>query len=366
MKVYATKKFIKDRLRQTIYKMILAVIGVNIFLVSALYLSLKVLLIRPMNGTIEGLNKAADEVTYASGYISSASRSLAEGSSQQAAAIEETTSSLEEMSAMAKQNAENAGKADNLMKDTNQVVSSANESMSSLTLSMDGISRSSEETSKIIKTIDEIAFQTNLLALNAAVEAARAGEAGAGFAVVAEEVRNLAIRAADAAKNTANLIDDIVKKVDEGTEVVTHTNEVFTKVAQSADSVGNLVAEISASSDEQAEGVEQVNKAVVDVDKIVQKNAANAEESASASQQMYGQAEQMRAFVNELIEMVKGKSTAGGRQKHNEMAGQISPRKNLNPDPQKRTDCDVAAVSTSRGSITQEVIPLTRDDFSNF
>ncbi len=134
---------------------------------------------------------------------------------------------------MTKQNADNANQADGLMKEANQVVVQANESMGELTTSMEEISKASEETSMIIKTIDEIAFQTNLLALNAAVEAARAGEAGAGFAVVADEVRNLALRASDAAKNTANLIEGTVKKVSDGSELVTRTNEAFTKVAES-------------------------------------------------------------------------------------------------------------------------------------
>jgi methyl-accepting chemotaxis protein len=161
-----------------------------------------------------------------------------------------------------------------------------------------------EETSKIIKTIDEIAFQTNLLALNAAVEAARAGEAGAGFAVVAEEVRNLAMRSAEAAKGTANLIEGTVKKIKDGSDLVTATNKAFTEVATSASKVGELVSEIAAASNEQAQGIEQVNKAVTEMDKVTQQNAANAEESASASEEMSAQAEQMRGIVGELIAIV--------------------------------------------------------------
>jgi len=267
---------------------------------------------KPIRRIIEGLNEGSDQVASASGQVSSASQLLAEGSSEQAASIEETSSSFEEMSSMTKQNADNASQADNLMKDANQLVEKANKSMVELTGSMVEISATSEETSKIIKTIDEIAFQTNLLALNAAVEAARAGEAGAGFAVVADEVRNLAIRAADAAKDTAELIEGTVKKVSEGSELVTRTNEAFIQVADSTSKVGELVGEISAASKEQAQGIEQVNTTVSEMDKVTQQNAANAEESASASEEMNAQAEQMKAIVEELVTLIDG-STNGAR-----------------------------------------------------
>lgn len=199
----------------------------------------------PIRRIIEGLKDGAEQVTSASGQVSSASQSLAEGSSEQAASLEETTSSLEEMYSMTKQNADNSDQANLLMQDANKVVEKANASMVEVTKSMLDISKASEETSKIIKTIDEIAFQTNLLALNAAVEAARAGEAGAGLAVVADEVRNLALRAAEAAKNTANLIEGTVKKVNDGSKLVKVTNEAFSEVASSAAKVGGLVSEIA-------------------------------------------------------------------------------------------------------------------------
>jgi methyl-accepting chemotaxis protein len=269
----------------------------------------------PIRRIIAGLNDGAEQVASASSQVSSAGQSLAEGASQQAAAIEETSSSLEEMSSMTKQNAENAQQANSLMGEAKQVVDSANESMGQLTESMGEITRASEETSKIIKTIDEIAFQTNLLALNAAVEAARAGEAGAGFAVVADEVRNLAMRAADAAKNTANLIEGTVKKVKDGSELVNRTNQAFQQVAGSSGKAAQLVGEITAASNEQAQGIDQINRAVTEMDKVTQQNAANAEESAAASEQMNAQAETMKDMVGALVAMVGGAGKDGGRTK---------------------------------------------------
>jgi methyl-accepting chemotaxis protein len=207
---------------------------------------------------------------------------------------------------MTKQNADNANQANVLTADTTKVVTEANQAMQDLTESMQEITSASEETGKIIKTIDEIAFQTNLLALNAAVEAARAGEAGAGFAVVADEVRNLAMRAAEAAKNTSNLIEGTVKKIKNGSDIVGRTNEAFDKVAGGSKKVGELVGEIAAACNEQAQGIEQINKAVAEMDKVIQQNAASAEESASASEEMNAQAEQMKDFVAELGAVIGG------------------------------------------------------------
>ncbi len=270
---------------------------------------------RALKGIIGGMSEASAEVTSAAGQLSTASQSLAEGASEQAAAIEQTSSSLEEMASMTKQNAANSNQANDLMKKAKQIVGQANGSMAHLTASMDEISKASEETSKIIRTIDEIAFQTNLLALNAAVEAARAGEAGAGFAVVADEVRNLAMRAAEAAKNTADLIEGTVKRIKDGSGIVQKTNAEFSEVQITAAKMVELIGEISAASDEQAQGIEQISKAVSEMDKVVQQNSANAEESAAASEEMSAQAVQMKHFVGGLVALVggaSGHSTIGG------------------------------------------------------
>jgi len=313
----------------------------------------------PITRSVSQLTEAADQVASASGQVSSASQSLAEGASEQAASIEETSSSLEEMSSMTKQNADNASMADKLMKESKLMVEKANGSMTELTQSMEDISKASDETSKIIKTIDEIAFQTNLLALNAAVEAARAGEAGAGFAVVANEVRNLAMRAAEAAKNTSGLIEGTVKKIKEGSDLVGRTNEAFSEVSKSAAKVADLVSEISAASSEQAQGIDQINKAVAEMDKVTQQTAANAEESASASEEMNAQAEQMKVIAGELTAIVGGNIEA--RTEATEGPRNMVLRKALSLKKMvKKTD------AKGKDLRPETVIPLDDKDFKNF
>jgi len=320
---------------------------------------------RPITRIVAGLNDGADQVASAATQISSTSQMLAEGASEQAASIEETSASLEEMASMTHRNADNARQADGLMKETRKVVAQAKDSMSQMCRSMDDITRASEETSKIIKTIDEIAFQTNLLALNAAVEAARAGEAGAGFAVVADEVRNLAMRAADAARNTANLIEETVKKVRDGSVLMSATNSAFGQVSDSADKVADLVGEIAAASGEQSQGTEQVNKAVSEMDKVTQQNAASAEESASASEEMSAQAETMKAMVNDLLAMVGGGLKADGASSST-MPGRNSASQVVEAGRKVKARAKKPEGKQGRQKRPDEVIPLGEDDLKDF
>jgi methyl-accepting chemotaxis protein len=261
---------------------------------------------RPVTAIVDRLSVSADQAASNSSQVSSSSHTLAEGASKQAAAIEETSSSLEEMSAMISKNADYSRQADALMQQTQQIVAEANGSMTNLMGSMTEITRASEETFKIVKTIDEIAFQTNLLALNAAVEAARAGQSGAGFAVVADEVRNLARRAADAAHNTAQLIDATIQKVQTGSKMVGGANDTFAKVAESAGQVADLVSGIAAASREQAQGISQVNAAITEIDRITQRVAAVSEESSTAAQELNARSEETRSAVEELSRIVNG------------------------------------------------------------
>lgn len=290
----------------TILAILLAGLTVGALMSALGYFLTRIVIVRPILKNIKSLNKGAEEVLFASNQVASSSQELAEGASTQAATLEETSSSIEEMSSMTQRNADNAGQALSLMTEVATIVEKVNGHVSQTAQAVDEAAKTSEETGKIIKTIDEIAFQTNLLALNAAVEAARAGEAGAGFAVVADEVRNLAMRAADAAKNTSNLIENTVAAVRRSSELTKQTTEAFKENMEVARKVGNLIDEIAAASKEQAEGIGQINKAIAEMDKVVQRTAVNAEQSASVAQDMSNQSEQMRLYVDELAETVMG------------------------------------------------------------
>ncbi len=260
----------------------------------------------PLKRIIDGLAAGSGQVASASGQVASASQQMAEGATEQAAGLEETSSSLEEMAAMTKQSAANAQQANLLASEARKAADSGSSSMNKMSTAIHDIQQSAGQTAKIIKVIDEIAFQTNLLALNAAVEAARAGEAGKGFAVVAEEVRNLAKRSAEAAKNTASLIEESVGNAKNGVEIAAEVGETLSEIVAGISKTAVLVSEIAAASAEQSQGIDQINMAVTQMDKVTQSNAANAEESASASEELNSQAGQMNDMVAELMTMVGG------------------------------------------------------------
>jgi len=261
-------------------------------------------LLDAVRGVIARLTDTAQQVSSATRQLSSSGQSLAEGASEQAASLEETASSLEEMASMARQNAESAKEADTLATESGKVAEDVGEAMTRMIESINQIKKSSDQTALIIRTIDEIAFQTNLLALNAAVEAARAGDAGRGFAVVAEEVRNLAQRSAQAARSTAELIEDSQGKSDAGVKVANEMETLLAAITESNTKVGELVRNVNRASEEQARGVEQITTAVAQMDSITQGNAANAEETSATSQQLSGQAELLNEMVERLATIV--------------------------------------------------------------
>ncbi len=267
------------------------------------------------------LGRASAQLTSASSQVASSSQSMAEGATEQAGSLEETAASLEEMASMTRQNAENARQANTFMDEEKVIVGRGSEAMGDMSSAIDKIKQSSDETAKIIKTIDEIAFQTNLLALNAAVEAARAGDAGKGFAVVAEEVRNLAQRSAEAARSTAELIQQSQANADNGVQVTTEMGSTLDAIQESAGKVAALVGEITSASDEQAQGIEQLNTAVAQMDHVTQSNAANSEEAAAASEELSAQANELNDMVETLASVV-GASSRGNAPETGDPAAQ--------------------------------------------
>lgn len=310
---------------------------------------------------IDGLSAGSGQIGAAAAQVASSSQQLAQGASEQAASLEETSASLEQMASMVQQNADHATQASGLAERSRRAAEQGTDLMRRMAEAIEKIKASSDQTARILRTIDEIAFQTNLLALNAAVEAARAGEAGKGFAVVADEVRRLAQRSAEAAKSTADLTAEAQQHADHGVAVSREVAAALDHIVGGVVSVAQLIDEVAAASKEQAQGVQQVNLAVAQMDQVTQSNAANAEESAAAGEELSAQAVELQTMVGVLVRLMAG--SGDGEQAPVPVAPAM-PR----PQPAPRTTARPRA--QAHGHATQsaaaEVIPLEPADFGGF
>ncbi|MBX7254922.1 MAG: DUF3365 domain-containing protein [Candidatus Hydrogenedentes bacterium] len=330
---------------------------------------------KPVSVVSQRLFEGAAQVSTASTEVSNASQQMAIGANDQAASLEETSASLQQMASMTKQNAANATQASSTAGVARKAAEQGQSAMAQMSGAIERIKASSVETAKILKTIDEIAFQTNLLALNAAVEAARAGEAGKGFAVVAEEVRSLAQRSAEAARNTAALVEESQKNAGDGVEASAVVGRQLQEIGTSIERVAHLIQEVAAASNEQAQGIDQINKAVSNMDRVTQSNAALSEESASSSEQLNAQATELNAMVHELVRLIHG-SKAEDTSRMQQVAKR-PPRDRMKPKKIQETTvprverrqraAGQLALQREKGVVKPEqVIPLDDGDIGDF
>jgi methyl-accepting chemotaxis protein len=355
--------------------LIVGVVAIALSLI--LFALLRLSVLRPLKPVVASLFAASRQVLGAAGQVAVASQEMASGASEQAAGLEETSSSLEEMAAVTQQNLDGSREARQISAGGADMAEEGARAMGELSEAIQSIRQSSESTARIIKTIDEIAFQTNLLALNAAVEAARAGEAGKGFAVVAEEVRNLAQRSADAAKSTAQLIEESQVNAARGVKVTDHVTDMFNNdIVAVATKIAELVSGVAASSEEQAQGIEQINRAVAQMDAVTQSNAAIAEETASAGEELSAQARELDEVTRAMRAVVEGARraelgadkqalTAYSRPDAQAVAGSRNGRRPDAPRAGVRTGARDGR-GFARDLTPEQVIPLDMADLEDF
>ena len=306
-------------------------------------------MVRNNNEVLTNIASASEQVAAGSKQVSDSSIALSQGATEQASSIEQLTASLEEISSQTKLNAQNANQANELAENAKSNAIEGNAQMKEMLIAMEEINDASANISKIIKVIDEIAFQTNILALNAAVEAARAGQHGKGFAVVAEEVRNLAARSANAAKETTDMIEGSIKKVEGGTKIAKDTADALNKIVNGIEKVADLVNGIAVASNEQATGIGQVNQGVMQVSEVVQTNSATSQESAAASEELSSQA----ALLKEMVSKFKLRQNGRSFSKLDELSPEVltmlknmSETRNLKLSPMQEAYAEAAAAKT--------------------
>lgn len=333
---------------------ILAIVGISAIVFIAIMTTRSIT--QPINATITGISKGARKVSLASKQLNKASQDMAAGVSEQASSLAQVSASLEEMSSMTKQNSDNAVEANTMSKTTKLATENGQQSMLAMVTAIEKIKSSSDESAKVVKIIDEIAFQTNLLALNAAVEAARAGDAGKGFAVVADEVRSLAQRSASAAKDTSLLIAEVQHNADEGVAASSEVEALLRSILEGVQKVAALVSEVSAASCEQSQGIDQINKSVGQMDDIIHRHSHNAEQSSLAGQQLSEQAVYLNHIVDELVILVKGKLDKVMIEKESTLKSSIKRSRSVT---QKASD-------SARILRPDDILPMSDDDLEDF